>query len=123
MRAARLLPALAWLRTYDRAALASDLLAAVIVTIMLIPQRLAYAVLAGLPPYVGLRSRACQSAQTCPSARFGQVTAASIHIDLHRRILCATNGQPDRGSFGERSGRKERRTGRYLDAPDNENPA
>ena len=36
------------------APLGSDLLAAAIVTIMLIPQSLAYAMLAGLPPYVGL---------------------------------------------------------------------
>jgi hypothetical protein len=35
-------------------ALTSDLMAAVIVTIMLIPQSLAYAMLAGLPPVVGL---------------------------------------------------------------------
>jgi sulfate permease, SulP family len=34
--------------------LTSDLVAAVIVTIMLIPQSLAYAMLAGLPPEVGL---------------------------------------------------------------------
>jgi hypothetical protein len=39
---------------YDRAALASDALAAVIVTIMLIPQSLAYALLAGLPAEMGL---------------------------------------------------------------------
>jgi SulP family sulfate permease len=47
-------PALEWLRQYDRDALASDLLASVIVTIMLIPQSLAYAMLAGLPPEMGL---------------------------------------------------------------------
>ena len=41
-------------RDYDRQTLASDLLAAVIVTIMLIPQSLAYALLAGLPPEAGL---------------------------------------------------------------------
>ena len=46
---ARFLPPLAWLRGYDGTTLASDLLAAVIVTIMLIPQSLAYALLAGLP--------------------------------------------------------------------------
>jgi len=51
---ARFVPALGWLRSYDGDALTSDLLAAVIVTIMLIPQSLAYAMLAGLPPYVGL---------------------------------------------------------------------
>jgi SulP family sulfate permease len=48
------LPILAWGREYDRSTLTSDLVAAVIVTIMLIPQSLAYALLAGLPPQVGL---------------------------------------------------------------------
>jgi SulP family sulfate permease len=48
------LPALEWLRAYDRRALADDLMASVIVTIMLIPQSLAYAMLAGLPPEAGL---------------------------------------------------------------------
>ena len=51
---ARYLPILQWGRTYDRQALSGDLLAAVIVTIMLIPQSLAYALLAGLPPEAGL---------------------------------------------------------------------
>lgn len=48
------LPVLAWGHRYDRATLLSDLLAALIVTLMLIPQSLAYALLAGLPPEVGL---------------------------------------------------------------------
>ena len=47
-------PILGWGREYDRSTLTSDLVAAVIVTIMLIPQSLAYALLAGLPPQVGL---------------------------------------------------------------------
>ena len=50
----RFFPVLNWSRDYDRAALGNDLLAAVIVTIMLIPQSLAYALLAGLPPETGL---------------------------------------------------------------------
>ncbi|HIP80400.1 MAG TPA: sodium-independent anion transporter, partial [Kiloniellaceae bacterium] len=50
----RLLPGLLWIRRYDRQALQGDALAAVIVTIMLIPQSMAYALLAGLPPEVGL---------------------------------------------------------------------
>lgn len=50
----RLLPCIGWLRRYDGELLRSDLMAAVIVTIMLIPQSLAYALLAGLPPQVGL---------------------------------------------------------------------
>ncbi len=48
------LPMLEWGRQYDRNTLVSDLVAAIIVTIMLIPQSLAYALLAGLPPEVGL---------------------------------------------------------------------
>jgi SulP family sulfate permease len=50
----RYLPILQWLKVYNRETLTSDLVAAVIVTIMLIPQSLAYALLAGLPPEVGL---------------------------------------------------------------------
>lgn len=50
----RYFPILQWLPLYGKETLASDLLAAVIVTIMLIPQSLAYAMLAGLPPEVGL---------------------------------------------------------------------
>ena len=48
------LPIFDWGRRYNRQTLASDLVAAMIVTIMLIPQSLAYALLAGLPPEVGL---------------------------------------------------------------------
>lgn len=53
-RLAQYFPILDWGKTYDRGALSDDLIAAVIVTIMLIPQSLAYALLAGLPPVVGL---------------------------------------------------------------------
>jgi len=51
---ARHLPILKWGRSYTRAALTNDLVAAAIVTIMLIPQSLAYALLAGLPPEAGI---------------------------------------------------------------------
>lgn len=50
----RYLPALTWLRGYNSAVLVRDGLAAVIVTVMLIPQSLAYALLAGLPAEMGL---------------------------------------------------------------------
>ncbi|AUN96374.1 sodium-independent anion transporter [Pseudazoarcus pumilus] len=43
-----------WLRGYRGETFAADAVAALIVTIMLIPQSLAYAMLAGLPPEVGL---------------------------------------------------------------------
>ncbi|MFM2187896.1 MAG: SulP family inorganic anion transporter [Burkholderiaceae bacterium] len=48
------LTVLEWTRDYRRAALVDDSVAAAIVTIMVIPQSLAYALLAGLPPEVGL---------------------------------------------------------------------
>lgn len=48
------LPILDWGRSYTKATLSNDLIAALIVTIMLIPQSLAYALLAGLPPEAGL---------------------------------------------------------------------
>jgi SulP family sulfate permease len=50
----RYLPILDWGRGYSRDALSNDLIAAVIVMIMLIPQSLAYALLAGLPPEAGI---------------------------------------------------------------------
>jgi SulP family sulfate permease len=54
MQLSKYLPVLTWGRTYDRKALSNDMIAAVIVTIMLIPQSLAYALLAGLPPEAGI---------------------------------------------------------------------
>lgn len=50
----RYVPALEWGRKYNSDALSNDLIAAVIVTIMLVPQSLAYALLAGLPPEAGI---------------------------------------------------------------------
>lgn len=50
----RYLPILEWGRSYNRQTLINDGVAAGIVTIMLIPQSLAYAMLAGLPPEIGL---------------------------------------------------------------------
>jgi SulP family sulfate permease len=50
----KLFPCLVWLKSYRRDQFASDLIAAIIVTIMLIPQSLAYALLAGVSPQVGL---------------------------------------------------------------------
>jgi len=50
----RYVPVFDWGRSYSRGAFSNDLVAALIVTIMLIPQSLAYALLAGLPPEAGL---------------------------------------------------------------------
>ncbi len=50
----RFLPIFDWAPSYSRDTFATDIIAAMIVTIMLIPQSLAYALLAGLPAEVGL---------------------------------------------------------------------
>ena len=47
-------PILSWGRSYSARQLTDDSIAALIVTVMLIPQSLAYALLAGLPAHIGL---------------------------------------------------------------------
>ncbi|MCW8356848.1 sulfate permease [Marinomonas pontica] len=48
------LPASAWIKEYSRSKLQADILASFIATILLIPQSMGYALLAGLPAVVGL---------------------------------------------------------------------
>ena len=50
----RLLPFLSWSRRYGRGDLTGDLLAGATTAVLLIPQAMAYALLAGLPPIYGL---------------------------------------------------------------------
>ncbi|MCP4597686.1 SulP family inorganic anion transporter [Neptuniibacter sp.] len=49
-------PLLGWLKCYQRETFINDLMAGIIVAIMLVPQGIAYALLAGLPPEYGLYS-------------------------------------------------------------------
>ena len=51
---ARFFPAARWLARYSRADLAGDAVAGLVVAIMVVPQGMAYATLAGLPPEIGL---------------------------------------------------------------------
>ncbi|RKG33692.1 SulP family inorganic anion transporter [Acinetobacter tianfuensis] len=53
-RVLNFIPAWQWLQDYSAGKLKSDLLAALIVIAMLVPQGMAYAMLAGLPPIMGL---------------------------------------------------------------------
>jgi SulP family sulfate permease len=54
MKLERFIPATKWIREYDRDALKGDMVAGFTTAVMLIPQGMAYAMLAGLPPIVGL---------------------------------------------------------------------
>ncbi len=47
-------PPLTWLRTTNQDIVIKDFLAAVIVVVMLVPQALGYALVAGMPPHIGL---------------------------------------------------------------------
>lgn len=50
----RFLPLAGWLKTYSREDFNGDLFAGIITAILLVPQGIAYAILAGLPPQLGL---------------------------------------------------------------------
>lgn len=54
--AERVVPALGWIRTYERPALPKDLLAGLTAGAVVIPQAMAYATVAGLPVEIGLCS-------------------------------------------------------------------
>ncbi|RTE66326.1 sulfate permease [Amphritea opalescens] len=69
------LPILRWLPNYRLAIFNQDLMAAMIVTVMLVPQSLAYAMLAGLPPEVGLYA---SIAPLLIYALFGTSSALSV---------------------------------------------
>lgn len=56
MRQLGWLPCIRWVRLYNGDTFKNDMVAAIIVAIMLIPQSLAYALLAGLPAEIGLYS-------------------------------------------------------------------
>ena len=86
----RLLPCLGWLPDYRRATFSSDLVAALVVTVMLIPQSLAYALLAGLPAEYGLYASilplllygvfgSSGALSVAPAAVASLMTAAALH--------------------------------------------
>ncbi|MBW1692896.1 MAG: sulfate permease [Deltaproteobacteria bacterium] len=54
----RFLPFLTWLKGYQTATLRNDALAGITVAVVLIPQSMAYAILAGMPPVYGLYAAA-----------------------------------------------------------------
>lgn len=54
MRSIEFLPIFGWLKTYSREDLHGDIFAGIITAILLVPQGIAYALLAGVPPELGL---------------------------------------------------------------------
>ncbi|HWQ14874.1 MAG TPA: sulfate permease [Roseiflexaceae bacterium] len=76
----RYLPFLGWLARYRRADLPSDLVAGVVTAIMLIPQSMAYAQLAGLPPQVGLYASVLPLAVYALLGTSGQLSVGPVAI-------------------------------------------
>ena len=85
---ARYIPALAWIKHYNRGQFSQDATAALIVTMLLIPQSLAYAMLAGVPPEVGLYSSILPLVLY---ALFGTSTSLSVGPVAVASLMTATS--------------------------------
>jgi MFS superfamily sulfate permease-like transporter len=70
------LPGLRAVRSYRRAWLARDVVAGVVLSTLLVPQGMAYAELAGLPPITGLYTSICACSATRSSGRRGSWCSA-----------------------------------------------
>jgi len=95
----RHLPILDWGARYTRRTFTNDLIVAAIVTIMLIPQSLAYALLAGLPPQVGLYASMAPLVLyaifgTSRALAVGPVAVASL-MTAAAAATVATQGTPE----------------------------
>ncbi len=81
----RLFPFLKWFRGYNKEFLTSDFLAGLTVAVVLVPQSMAYAMLAGLPPVHGLYAGAIASAVAAlwgssPQLQTGPVAIVSFLV-------------------------------------------
>ncbi len=95
----RYLPILEWGSTYNGKTCANDLIVAAIVTVMLIPQSLAYAMLVGLPPQVGLYASIAPLVLyaifgTSRALAVGPVAVASL-MTAAAAATVATQGTPE----------------------------
>ncbi len=84
----RVFPAVSWLKSYNRVQFGQDATAAFIVTMLLIPQSLAYAMLAGVPPEVGLYSSILPLVLY---ALFGTSTSLSVGPVAVASLMTATS--------------------------------
>jgi SulP family sulfate permease len=97
--ARRYFPILTWGAEYSRRTFTNDLIVAAIVTVMLIPQSLAYALLAGLPPQVGLYASMAPLVLyaifgTSRTLAVGPVAVASL-MTAAAAIKVASQGTPE----------------------------
>lgn len=93
----RLVPLLRWLRGYRRTDAVADLVAGTVTAILLVPQAMAYAVVAGLPPEVGLYASVLPSLAyallgTSPYIGVGPVAVNAIMVAS--ALAAAGHGDP-----------------------------
>ena len=84
----RLFPFLNWFERFNATTMRSDFVAGVTVALVLIPQSMAYAQLAGLPPYYGLYAAFLPPptfARPQPGLHASLNTASANHFVLHTR--------------------------------------
>ena len=74
------LPFLSWLKTYDKDTLFKDFIAGLTVAIVLIPQSMAYASLAGLPPVYGLYAAFLGTAVAALWGSSGQLSTGPVAL-------------------------------------------
>ena len=79
---------LVWLRNYRRELLAGDLTAGIIVVLMMVPQGMAYALVAGLPPIAGLYASLLPA---CAYALFGSSMVQSVGPMAITSLMTATS--------------------------------
>lgn len=80
-RVARIIPATRWLAGYDRTLLAADARAGATVAVLLIPQGMAYAALAGMPPVTGLYAAMVSLVVYAILGTSNHVSVAPVAID------------------------------------------
>ena len=85
------LPFLSWIRSYNGSTLSMDFVAGFTVGLMMIPQSLAYGVIAGLPPNVSNKVRSGQ-------VRSGWVKLGQVRSD-QVRLGQARSGEGRSGQF------------------------
>lgn len=77
----RFLPALRWARTYSRPLFIGDLRAGATVAVLLVPQGMAYAALAGMPPVTGLYAAMVSLVVYAALGTSNHVSVAPVAID------------------------------------------
>jgi SulP family sulfate permease len=93
----RYIPFLSWISTYNKSMLMSDSVAGLTVGIMLIPQGMAYAMLAGLPPEYGLYSALIPQVVYAFLGTSRQLAVGPVAMDslLVASIVSALAANPD----------------------------